>query len=124
MVRIADFDESVPIGKFEFPDHLIPGTKDHGDYAHDQIGKLLQEAVGPNIELTLNTAPNTRGVDVGVPDIGLRVTGFEYTEIKPLSRSGRYRFNNQVLNVWKLEGRVQAITYDKYGNIYYGFPGL
>ena len=49
--------------------------------------------------------------------------GFEYGEIKPLSRSGRSRFNNQVLNIWNLEGRVQPITYDRDGNIYYGFPG-
>jgi len=85
---------------------------------------LLQESVGPNVVLTLNTAPNTPGVDVEVPENGVHVTGFEYAEIKPLSRTGRSRFNNQVLNIWDLEGRVQAITYDKNGNIYYGFPGL
>jgi hypothetical protein len=122
----ADFDENelVPVGKFEFPDNLIPGTKDHGDYAHDRIGNLLQDAAGKNVTLTLNTAPNARGVDVAVPDDGVHIVGFEYAEIKPLSRTGRSRFNNQVLNVWDLEGRVQAITYDEFGNIYYGFPGL
>jgi hypothetical protein len=122
----ADFDEKelVPIGKFEFPDHLIPGTKGHGDYAHDQIGNLLQDATGTDVTLTLNTAPNARGVDVEVPDRGVHIVGFEYAEIKPLSRTGRSRFNNQVLNVWDLEGRVQATTYDKQGNIFYGFPGL
>jgi hypothetical protein len=64
------------------------------------------------------------GVDVEVPVEDIDGVGFQYAEIKPLSRSGRSRFNNQVLNVWDLEGRVQAITYDKNGNIYYGFPGL
>jgi hypothetical protein len=122
----ADFDENelVPIGKFEFPEYLIPGTKGHGDYAHDRIGTLLQDATGTNITLTLNTAPNVRGVDIAVPDDGIHVVGFEFAEIKPLSRTGRTRFNDQVLNVWDLDGRVQAITYDKNGNIYYGFPGL
>lgn len=120
----AGFDESVPIGKFEFPDHLIPGTKDHGDYAHDRIGNLLQEASGSNANLVLRTAPNTPGVDVEVPRPDIDDVGFEYAEIKPLSRAGRSRFNHQVLNVWDLEGQVQAITYDKDGNIYYGFPGL
>jgi len=85
---------------------------------------LLQESVSPNVVLTLNTAPNTPGVDVEVPVEDIDSVGFQYAEIKPLSRSGRSRFNNQVLNVWDLEGRVQAITYDKNGNIYYGFPGL
>lgn len=114
----------MPIGKFEFPDHLIPGTKDHGDYAHDRMGALLQDATGTDITLRLNTAPNIPGIDVQVPPKGIDVVGFEFAEIKPLSRSGRARFNNQVLNVWDLEGRVQAITYDKNGNIYSGFPGL
>ena len=120
----ADFDESVPIGKFEFPEYLVPGTKDHGDYAHDRIGSLLQEAAGRSVTLTLNTAPNTRGVDVEVLEEDIEDVGFEYAEIKPLSRTGRSRFNNQVLNIWNLEGRVQPITYDKNGNIFYGFPGL
>jgi hypothetical protein len=120
----TEFDTSVPIGKFEFPEYLIPGTKDHGDYAHDRIGALLQEAAESDVNLTLNTAPNTRGVDVEVLEEDIGDVGFEYAEIKPLSRSGRSRFNNQVLNVWDLEGRVQAITYDKNGNIFYGFPGL
>jgi hypothetical protein len=74
--------------------------------------------------LTLNTAPNTPGVDVEVPVPDIDQVGFQYAEIKPLSCSGRSRFNNQVLNVWDLEGRVQAIAYDKNGNIFYGFPGL
>jgi hypothetical protein len=120
----ADFDESVPIGKFEFPDNLIPGTKAHGHYAHDQIGTLLQDAAPPDVDLILNTAPSARGVDVEVPPGGIDAVGFEYAEIKPLSRAGRSRFNDQVLNVWDLEDRVQPITYDKNGNIFYGFPGL
>ena len=120
----ADFGETVPIGKFEFPDDLTPGTKGHGDYAHGQIGKLLQEAAGTDVDLILNTAPNMRGVDVQVPSPKIEDVGFEFAEIKPLSRSGRSRFNHQVLNIWDLEGRVQPITYDKNGNIFYGFPGL
>jgi hypothetical protein len=120
----VDFDETAPIGKFEFPDDLIPGTRGHGDYAHGQIGKLLQEAAGTDVDLILNTAPNMRGVDVQVPSPKIEDVGFEFAEIKPLSRSGRSRFNHQVLNIWDLEGRVQPITYDKNGNIFYGFPGL
>lgn len=119
-----DFDASLPIGKFEVPENLIPGTKGFGDHAHDQIGALLQDAAGKDVTLRLNTAPNARGVDVDVPEASIRDLGFEYAEIKPLSRTGRSRFNNQVMNIWDLEGRVQAITYDKNGNIYYGFPGL
>jgi hypothetical protein len=49
--------------------------------------------------------------------------GFELAEIKPNSISGYNRFNDQALNIWDLEGRVQAIAYDENGNIYYGFPG-
>lgn len=120
----SELDISVPIGKFEFPEHLIPGTKDYGNYAHDRIGELLQKAAGTNVNLRLNTAPNTRGVDITVPPEYAERIGFDFAEIKPLSRSGRSRFNYQVLNVWDLEGRVQAITYDQNGNIYYGFPGL
>jgi hypothetical protein len=119
----ADFDTSQPIGKFEVPENLIPGTKGFGDYAHDRVGTLLQEAAGRDIKLTLNTAPYARGVDIKVPGDFIDNIGFEYAEIKPLSRTGRSRFNNQVLNIWDLEGRVQAITYDRNGNIYYGFPG-
>jgi hypothetical protein len=122
----AHFDETevVPIAKFEFPDHLIPGTKRHGDYAHEQIGNLLQNAAGTDITLKLNTAPSIRGVDVEVPVPDIDSVGFQHAEIKPLSRSGRSRLNYQELNVWDLAGQVQAITYDKNGNIYYGFPGL
>jgi len=65
-----------------------------------------------------------RGVDVQVPSPKIEDVGFEFAEIKPLSRRGRSRFNNQVLNVWDLEGRAQPITYDRNGNIFYGFPGL
>lgn len=85
---------------------------------------MLQDAVDPDAKLILNTAPNARGVDIQVPKPNIEDVGFEFAEIKPLSRSGRSRFNNQVLNIWDLEGRVQPITYDENGNIYYGFPGL
>lgn len=85
---------------------------------------MLQESVGPNVVLTLNTAPNTPGVDVEVPVPDIDSVGFQYAEIKPLSRSSRSRLNYQEFNVWDLAGQVQAITYDKNGNIYYGFPGL
>jgi hypothetical protein len=117
----ADFDKSIPIGKFEARDDLNP--VDFGNYAHDEIGALLQKAAGTDVRLELYTAPYTRGVDITVPADFADDVGFEYGEIKPLSRTGRSRFNNQVLNIWNLEGRVQPITYDRKGNIYYGFPG-
>ena len=117
----ADFDASQPIGRFEPRDDL--SHVDFGNYAHNEIGNLLQKAVGTNIQLELNTAPYARGVDITVPQRFINDVGFEYGEIKPLSRTGRSRFNNQVLNIWNLEERVQPITYDRNGNIYYGFPG-
>jgi hypothetical protein len=118
----ADFETTLPIGKFEIPDNLIPGTKAYGDYVHDQIGKLIQREV-PDVKLILKTAPNANGVDITVPDDAVLRLGFRYGEIKPLSPTGYSTFNDQVLNVWDLEGQVQAITYDYKGNIYYGFPG-
>jgi hypothetical protein len=50
--------------------------------------------------------------------------GFSYGEIKPNTPSGFSTFNNQVNNTWNLPGQVQGITYDQYGNIYLGFPGV
>ncbi len=47
--------------------------------------------------------------------------GFQFGEIKPLSPYGVRSFNTQVTK-WNLPGPVQAITYDKAGNIYLGFP--
>lgn len=58
---------------------------DHGNYAHDQIGKLLQEAAGTNVELELNTAPYMRGVDVTVPEDFIDYIGFEYGVTLPPS---------------------------------------
>jgi hypothetical protein len=40
----AAFDTTLPMGKFPIPENLVPGTKAFGDYAHDQIGRLLQDA--------------------------------------------------------------------------------
>lgn len=75
------------------------------------------------IDLKLNTAPDACGVDIEVPPGKIDDIGFEYAGIKPLSHSGRSNFHYQVLNIWNLEGRVQPITYDRKGNIYYGFSG-
>jgi hypothetical protein len=119
----ADFDITWPIGKYEIPEDLVPGTKAFGDHVHDQVGTLLQDAVGPNVELTLNTAPGVNGVDIEVPEASVFRVGFRRAEIKPMSSSGLSRFKNQVLNVWDLEGQVLPITYDYDGNIYYGFSG-
>jgi hypothetical protein len=45
--------------------------------------------------------------------------GYQFGEIKPLTRSGESTFNQQ-LQRWGV-GPVQAITYDAAGNVYYGF---
>lgn len=117
-----NFDITLPIGKVEMPENLVPGTKDFGNYVHDRIGNLFQGMV-TNTKLTLNMGPGANGPDIIVPDDAISRLGFKYAEIKPLSTSSISRFNNQVLNVWDLEGQVQAITYDRDGNINYGFPG-
>jgi hypothetical protein len=43
-------------------------------------------------------------------------------EIKPMSANGYTSFNAQTAKL-DLSDPVQAITYDKQGNIYYGFVG-
>lgn len=115
------FNITWPIGKIEIPENLAPGT-DLGNYMHDRIGKLFQGIV-PDVKLILNTDPGVAGPDMRVPENAISRLGFEYAEIKPLSRTGLSRFKNQVLNVWDLEGQVLPITYDYDGNIYYGFSG-
>jgi len=116
----AGFDTSAPIGRFAVPADAVPGTTTFGDYAHQQIGDLIQGAA-PNADLTLNTAPGMKGVDLIVGPGDVSRIGFQFGEIKPLSPYGIRSYNSQVLK-WNLPGPVQAITYDSSGNIYLGFP--
>ncbi len=102
------------------PPGLTPGTTLFGDYVHEEIVELIK-AAAPDVEFTDNTAPGIKGVDIEVPLEDVPKVGFEYAEIKPLTKSGIRKFAEQVAR-WKLPSSVQAISYDSKGNIYLGFP--
>jgi len=113
-------DQSLPpkIGSFPVPDNLTYGTTPYGNYAHDEIAKVLKETY-PDITFILRIGPGQRGPDVEVPDDSISVVGAQYLEIKPLTPSGERSFNEQVER-WGI-GPVQSLTYDSAGNLYYGF---
>lgn len=117
----ADFDMNLPIGRFLWSRDVMPGTTLGGQYAHEQIGGLFAREAPEDASLTLNTAPGARGVDIIVPAKSVSDVGFPFGEIKPNSLYGMRNFNAQVAK-WRLSDHIQAITYDKYGNIYLGFP--
>ncbi len=114
------FDSSKPIGHFTVPPGLTPGTTLFGDYVHEEIVELIEDAA-TDVEFTDNTAPGMKGVDIEVPTVSIAEVGFRYAEIKPLTKYGIRSFAAQVAR-WKLPGPVQAISYDSKGNIYLGFP--
>ena len=104
----------------EIPKDVLPGTTTYGDIVGEQIGKLVQDRL-PHIPMILRTKPGMHGVDIELPELEAPQLGARYSEIKPLSVSGYYRFRAQTAR-WKLSEPVLAITYDNQGNIYYGFP--
>ncbi len=112
--------QSLPpkIGSFPVPDNLTYGTTPFGYYAHDAIAGLLERRF-PNVDFILRIRPGQRGVDVEVPERSISDVGHQYFEIKPLTPSGERSFYRQ-LEEWGV-GPVQSLTYDKDGNIYYGF---
>jgi len=93
-----------------------------GQDAHQQIGQLLQDALGTDVKLILRTAPGQTGIDVEALLEDADQVGFQYGEIKHMSASGYSDFDAQMAR-WKLPAPVQAIVYDRQGNIYYGFVG-
>jgi len=116
----ADFDVTLPIGRF-IPKSDLPPVL-FGQDAHQQIGQLLQDALGSDVKLILRTAPGQTGIDVEVPLRSVDDVGFQFGEIKSMSAKGYTSFNSQTA-IWKLPAPVQAILYDTQGNIYYGFVG-
>jgi hypothetical protein len=115
----ADFDYAWPVGGYEIPPGVAPGT-DYGNLVHKQIGDLIQDMY-PDVKMILRTSPGMKGIDIEImPDEASRV-GFRYAEIKPVSDYGFRSYTGQVAR-WKLPEPVLAITYDYQGNVYYGFP--
>jgi hypothetical protein len=47
--------------------------------------------------------------------------GFDHAEIKSLTASGERRMLRQIAEWGLTPKQVQPITYDAYGNVYYGF---
>ncbi len=79
----AGFDTTIPIGRF-IPNPDLPPVP-FGIDTHEQIGQLLQDAVGLNVKLILRTTPYQTGVDVEVPLDRVDLFGFRFGEIKPMS---------------------------------------
>ncbi len=97
-------------GSFAVPQGLKFGTKTFGDYAHGAIETLLRQRHPPKVNFIFRARPGQTWVDVEVADEqSINAAGFRYAEIKPLTNSGRARFNRQVLD-WDLSVPVQPIT--------------
>jgi hypothetical protein len=77
------------------------GTTTFGDYAHGMIVNMLKGRYPQATFIFRRT-----GVDVEVDEEWIDTVGFRYAEIKPLTSSGQYRFNRQILN-WNLSATVQ-----------------
>jgi hypothetical protein len=115
----ASLAEPQIIGSFPVPKDLKFGTTPFGDYAHRAVGDLLRELY-PEAKFILRVGRGQTEVDVQVRQESINTVGFRYGEIKPLSASGKSRFNRQVLD-WDLPEPVQPITYDAAGNVFLGF---
>jgi hypothetical protein len=85
------------IDSFPVPKGLKFGTTSFGDYAHSAIGDLLQELY-PEAKFILRVRRAQTDVGVQVEQESINTVGFCYGEIKPLSASGKSRFNRQVLD--------------------------
>jgi hypothetical protein len=75
----------------------------------------------PDVAFRFQIGPGARGVDVIVPPRNVSQVGFPYAEIKPLSASGQRTLARQIQNWGYDPSQVQAITYDAFGNVYFGF---
>jgi hypothetical protein len=106
-------------GSFAVPEDIEFGTTRFGNYAHDAIEKLPRQRY-PGANFVFRTRPGQTGVDVEVEQKWIDVVRFRFVEIKPMTASGRTRFNRQVLN-WDLPEPVQPLTYDAAGNILWWF---
>jgi hypothetical protein len=76
----------------------------------------------PDVDFEFNVLPGQRGIDVRIrkPEAAARV-GFGHAEIKPLTASGERSMLRQIASWGLTPEQVQPITYDAYGNVYYGF---
>jgi hypothetical protein len=107
-------------GSFVVPEGANPGTTTFGNYAHEEIAKLLQR-IYSETKFIFRIKPGQIGPDVELAEQEtIDTLGFRYAEIKPLTASGRSRFNRQIIN-WELSDPVQPITYDAAGNVFWGF---
>jgi hypothetical protein len=108
------------IGSFTPPAGLKYGGTDFGFYAHEKVGRILQDQY-PGVPLVLRVTRGEQGVDVSVPGNYIARVGFAHAEIKPLSASGEKKMRQQI-SKWEYDpNTVQAVTYDANGNVYFGF---
>jgi hypothetical protein len=95
------------IGSFVPPENLTYGTTLFGNYAHEKIADLLK-TLYPVVTFDFRVLPYQRGIDVKVLNDLAAEVGYQFGEIKPLTRSGESTFKHQ-LQRWGV-GPVQAIT--------------
>jgi hypothetical protein len=108
------------IGSFTPRADLKYGGTKFGNYAHQEIGRMLQDLY-KGVGLILRVKPGQRGIDVSVPKEHAASLGFAHAEIKPLSASGEKKLQQQIWNWGYDPSTVRAITYDANGNVYFGF---
>jgi len=117
----AHFKARWPAGRIVFPPDLPQGSASIGNYAHREIGRLFQEAHS-DVRMILRTdPPNQPGVDIEIHVSDVPKVGFRYGEIKPATASGVKECSRNVRR-WQKPEPVLPITYDRAGNVYYGFP--
>jgi hypothetical protein len=102
------------------PDRSVPETTLFDDLVHQQISDLVQRA-DPDVPFKLKVSNAEDGVDIEIPVEFVSKVGFRYAVILPRTRTAYSSFAND-LSRWNLPSPVLAITYDREGNIYYGFP--
>jgi hypothetical protein len=102
------------------PDKSVPETTLFDDLVRQQISDLVQHTE-PDVPFKLKVSKAEDGVDIETPVEFVSKVGFRYAVILPRTRTACSSFAND-LSRWNLPALVLAITYDREGNIYYGFP--
>ena len=86
---------------------------------HSRITQLLGQTYKGAV-FDFKIRPGQTGIDVTVLR-GERITGFKYAEIKPRNAAQESKLNTQVQNWGRKPSEVLPITYDYYGNVFFGF---
>jgi hypothetical protein len=102
------------------PDNSVSGTGSFSDLVRRQISELVQRTE-PGVPFKLKVSSAEDGVDIETPIEFVPKVGFRYAVILPRTKAAYSSFAED-LRRWNLPAPVLAITYDREGNIYYGFP--